>query len=55
VDEKGTEAAAVTIVEIETTSMPFIYRFDRPFLFVIHEKDSGALMFMGVVERPETP
>lgn len=53
VDEKGTEAAAVTIVEIRYTSVPRNYmRVDSPFVFVIHEKTTGAILFMGKVINP---
>lgn len=58
VNEKGTEAAAVTAVEVSFTSVgggdsviPFLV--DRPFLFVIREKTSNALVFMGKVGRPQ--
>jgi serine protease inhibitor len=56
VDEEGTEAAGVTSVEIQETSMPdrFTFRADRPFLFVLREKFSGTILFAGVlVEPPE--
>jgi len=55
VDEEGTEAAAVTVVEIGTTSVPplnKIIRIDRPFAFVIHEKNTGAILFMGKIVNP---
>jgi serine protease inhibitor len=54
VNEKGTEAAAVTIVGIYTTSEPSFTKFiaDRPFLFVIREKYTNAILFMGKVENP---
>jgi len=53
VDERGTEAAAVTIVEIEYTSIQEEYfTFDRPFVFVIHEKNTGAILFIGKVTNP---
>ncbi len=58
VNEKGTEAAAVTAVEVSFTSVgpgdnviPFIV--DKPFLFAIREKTSNALVFMGKVGRPQ--
>jgi serpin B len=56
VNEEGTEAAAVTIIEMELTSMPMIPYFtaDRPFIFVIREKSSGVILFtakMGSVEK----
>ncbi|WP_143961634.1 serpin family protein [Litoribacter populi] len=55
VDEKGTEAAAATIVEMEMTSMPAGPRtvtLDRPFIFFIQEKASGAMLFMGQLTDP---
>src|SRR5690606_34563694 len=54
VNEEGTEAAAVTSVGIEVTSMPQYYRlnFDRPFLFFIRENSSGLIMFAGQVNNP---
>lgn len=56
VNEEGTEAAAVTAIEIAQTSYPGVgpvYLFiDRPFLFVIKEKDTGAILFIGRVNNP---
>jgi len=56
VNEKGTEAAAVTLVEMAITSVEapkiFFLTFNRPFLFVIHEKSTGAVLFMGKIIRP---
>ncbi|WP_373496990.1 serpin family protein [Aquiflexum sp.] len=55
VDEKGTEAAAATVVEIGVTSMPVtptFIRLDKPFLFFIKEKHSGTILFMGKMENP---
>jgi len=51
VDEKGTEAAAVTQV-IFIDSMPPQMICDRPFLIVIHEDVSGAIIFMGRIANP---
>ncbi|MDZ7797183.1 MAG: serpin family protein [Candidatus Marinimicrobia bacterium] len=52
VTEEGTEAAAVTAVEMEYTSAdppdPMI-RLDRPFLFAIREKETGTIFFMGKI------
>ena len=57
VNEEGTEAAAVTSVTVGVTSagpgegaVPFVV--DRPFLFLIGEKDTGAVLFMGQVYNP---
>jgi serine protease inhibitor len=58
VNEEGTEAAAVTIVAIERTSaggpqkVPFYV--NRPFLYAITEKSTGAVLFMGTVKNPQT-
>ncbi len=52
VDEDGTEAAAVTVIDIGIVSIPPQVRCDRPFLFVIHEDVSGAILFMGKVAEP---
>ncbi len=52
VDEKGTEAAAVTVVVmIDSAPQPMVV--DRPFVFVIHEHESGTIIFMGKVADPE--
>ena len=59
VDERGTEAASVSMEEIGATSPgpgedPKIIYFhaDHPFIFVIGEKTSGTILFEGVVARP---
>jgi len=54
VNEKGTEAAAVTGIEMGVTSMPEYeeFRVNRPFVFVISEKSTGAILFAGKVEKP---
>jgi serine protease inhibitor len=62
VDEKGTEAAAATAVSMLAgaalpTMVDFtpVFRADRPFLFAIREKRSGALLFLGRLVRPPPP
>jgi len=54
VDEEGTEAAAVTSVEIRVVSMPrgFHMVVDRPFLFAIGDSQTDLTLFMGVVFDP---
>ncbi|UHG91290.1 serpin family protein [Spirosoma oryzicola] len=52
VDEKGTEAAAVTTGGVSTTSIPMPKLCDRPFVFVIHEKSSGTVLFVGKIADP---
>lgn len=53
VNEEGTEAAAVTAVGVSVTSAPqrVTMRVDRPFLFVIRERLSGTVLFMGKVVK----
>lgn len=45
-DEKGTEAAAVTTVGVEAISLNQV-RLDRPFLFFIRENSTNTILFMG--------
>lgn len=55
VNEEGTEAAAVTSVVMELTSVgPNTNTFiiDHPFLFVIKEKYTNAILFIGTVTDP---
>jgi serine protease inhibitor len=58
VDEEGTEAAAVTIIGFEVTSIGpgedkwTYFHCTRPFLFAITEKETGAILFMGKVGNP---
>ena len=63
VDEKGTEAAAATAVVIAPTSAavdpreppkPVVFRADHPFLFVIRDNRTGAVLFLGRLQRPGT-
>lgn len=51
VDEKGTEAAAVTTIEIKLTSAPILPEFicNRPFAFFISEKQSNTILFVGKI------
>jgi serine protease inhibitor len=52
VDEEGTEAAAVTGGVVVPTSAPPEIRFDRPFVFVIRERLTGTILFLGVINDP---
>ena len=55
VDEEGTEAAAATAVIVGLTSAPaeqVELAVDRPFLFLIQEQETGAVLFMGRVMDP---
>jgi len=55
VNEEGTEAAAVTAMLIyadDATSGPPSFVADRPFMFLIQDDESGAVLFMGRVSDP---
>ncbi|MFC5647851.1 serpin family protein [Paenibacillus solisilvae] len=56
VNERGTEAAAVTAVMMAGSAAPvkepFEFRADRPFFFAIEDRTTGALVFMGSVSNP---
>lgn len=52
VNEKGSEAAAVTVVVMDTTDLdndpgPIAFTANRPFLFMIRETGSNAILFIG--------
>lgn len=54
VNEEGTEAAAVTAIVFETTSIGPAngIRLDRPYLFAITENSSKSIVFIGKVSEP---
>jgi len=56
VNEEGTEAAAITVVEIGITSIGppsgFIMRVDRPFVLAIRENHSQTILFIGKIVEP---
>ena len=55
VDEKGTEAAAVTSIGVGATSMPIELprlTFDRPFIYGIVDVTTGIPLFIGIMENP---
>ena len=57
VNEKGTEAAAATAVMVGGKALmppepPPVFRADHPFLFLIQENKTGAVLFMGRVADP---
>lgn len=53
IDEKGTEAAAVTTIGVVVTSVPVYPEVvcNRPFLFVISEKQSNTILFTGKISN----
>lgn len=55
VDENGTEAAAATAVVFATRALPappLPFAIDRPFLYLIVDTDTGAVLFLGRVSDP---
>lgn len=51
IDEEGTEAAAVTVAEMRKNAVGAgntQMTFDRPFVYLIREKSTGAILFAGI-------
>lgn len=56
IDEKGTEAAAVTTIGFTTTNLPEKRSViaNRPFGLIISEKTSKTILFMGRIMNPDS-
>ena len=54
-DEEGTEAAAATAVVLGDRAAPIHAQVvvDRPFLFFLRDRITGAILFVGRVTSPE--
>lgn len=55
VDEQGTEAAAGTGISVGVTSLgpePVRIHADRPYLLVLRDRDTGAILFFGRIADP---
>jgi serpin B len=53
VNEEGTEAAAATGVVMELkAAMPTVFRADHPFIFMIQERETNNILFLGRVIDP---
>lgn len=56
VNEQGTEAAGATSIGVSVTSMPLnpppVMDVNRPFVYLITEKNSGSILFIGKVNNP---
>jgi serpin B len=54
VNEEGTSAGGATGVGIGITAIPVkkVFRADHPFIFIIQERDSGNILFLGKVYDP---
>jgi serine protease inhibitor len=55
VNEEGSEAAAATAVVMNTKSAPMfdVFRADHPFLFLILDKPTGTILFLGSLVHPK--
>jgi serpin B len=58
VNEEGSTAAAATGVQMRTTAIipsreEFNLVFDRPFLVVIADRNSGTILFIGIIGDPK--
>ena len=55
VNEEGTEAAAVTVIETAAASSAPTARFvaDRPFFYIIRDNQTKSILFMGAVNDPK--
>ena len=59
IDENGTEAAAATAIAVASATSvirvdePVIFRADHPFIFIIRDEASGAILFMGKMAAPQ--
>jgi serpin B len=57
VDEAGSEAAAVTAVEMfgaaPPSGAPFEFRAERPFICLLQDRSAGRILFMAAVYQPE--
>jgi len=59
VNEEGTEAAAITAIGMEGANFnsneqlePVQFFADRPFLYLIKERSTGAILFIGRMDEP---
>jgi serpin B len=54
INEEGTEAAAATgaVMKLLMLREPLVFRADRPFMFLIQDRDTGAILFMGRIVTP---
>lgn len=56
VDEAGTEAAAATGAVVGVTALPPLpaiqFDVDRPFVFVLRDRQTQAILFLGTVSNP---
>jgi serpin B len=54
VNESGTEAVAAATFGVKSKSMPDSFRADHPFLFLIRDRASGTILFLGRLADPRS-
>jgi len=52
VNERGTEAGATTLITASSSAQPPAFVADRPFVFVIQDRDTGNILFIGRLADP---
>jgi serpin B len=52
VNEEGAEAAAATAVLMRKGPLPAAFTADHPFCFLIRDKETGSILFLGRVMKP---
>jgi serpin B len=55
VNEEGTEAAAAAAVVVRvrgSTPLGYQFRADRPFIYLIRDRTTGCILFLGRVMNP---
>ncbi len=51
-DEDGTEAAAASAVIVGRVSIPQYFEVNRPFVYVVRDRATGAALFVGRITQP---
>ncbi len=51
VNEKGTEAAAATAINLDESSGQ-AFKADRPFIFIIQDNETESILFIGKIVNP---
>lgn len=54
VDESGTTAAAASGFRVSFRSLPQRFIADKPFMFLIMDRENGVIIFMGHILEPHT-
>lgn len=52
IDEKGTEASAASAMDLVPMSMPIQFQVNRPFMYLLVERTTESIVFMGKIADP---